>query len=464
MPTAADALLRIWTDAGLPDDALADVAFTGDDPVLPSSFAVARVAQVSIAASALAAAELWRLRTGRRQAVAVDARDAAIEFRSERYFTLDGKQPGELWDDLAGLHATRDGGWVRLHTNFPHHRAGVLALLGCAPDRPSVSAALARWDATEFEVAADAAGLAVAAYRDAAMWDASEPGRAVAATPLVSIERIGDAPPRPLPADGSQPLSGLRVLDLTRVIAGPVCGRTLAGHGADVLAISAAHLPTMADLVVDTGRGKLSARLDLRQSPERDRLRDLLADADVFIQGYRPGALATLGFGPQETARVRPGIVHVSLSAYGDTGPWGGKRGFDSLAQTTGGINAEEAAAAGQGTPRALPAQALDHASGYLLAFGAMAALRRRAIEGGSWHVRVALARTGLWLRMLPRVADGLSVADPGLADVADRLEVMASGFGKLSAVRHAAVLAQTPFRHARPSVPLGTHRASWPG
>jgi crotonobetainyl-CoA:carnitine CoA-transferase CaiB-like acyl-CoA transferase len=254
------------------------------------------------------------------------------------------------------------------------------------------------------------------------------------------------------------------VLELTRVIAGPVCGRTLAAHGADVLLVTSPTLPSIPTLVVDTGRGKLSASLDVRAPGGRDALAALVRDADVFLQGYRPGAVGGLGFAPSDTARLSPGIVHVSLSAYGADGPWGTRRGFDSLVQTASGFNHAEAEAAGAaGTPKPLPVQALDHGSGYLLAFGALAALQRQMREGGSWHVEVSLARTGQWIRSLGRVADGLACAAPTRDGIADLLEETASGFGTLSAVRHAARLSHTRARWARPAVPLGTHPARWP-
>ena len=339
---------------------------------------------------------------------------------------VDGEAPGERWDRIAGAYPCGDGRWVRLHTNFPHHRDGVLALLGCAYDRDAVAAALRGWRAFDFEQAAAEAGLVVAAMRTFAEWDAHPQSAAIAARPAVSITRIGDAPPAPLPPNPDRPLSGLRVLELTRVIAGPVGGRTLAVHGADVLLLTSPSLPSIPTLVIDTGRGKHSAHLDLRDPDGPATMRELLSGADVFLQGYRPGGLAGLGFAPADAARLRPGIVCVSLSAYGATGPWGGRRGFDSLVQTATGFNAAEAEAAGLDTPKPLPAQALDHASGYLLAFGALAALHRRATEGGSWHVEVSLARTGHWLRGLGRVPDGLACPEPTPADTAGFLEELA--------------------------------------
>jgi crotonobetainyl-CoA:carnitine CoA-transferase CaiB-like acyl-CoA transferase len=264
-----------------------------------------------------------------------------------------------------------------------------------------------------------------------------------------------------LPA-ADRPLAGIRVLDLTRIIAGPVCGRTLAAHGADVLLITASHLPGMQPLVIETGRGKLSAQLDLRDERARESLAGLIRDADVFVQGYRPGAIAAFGFGPQDVARLRPGIVYVSLCAYGHEGPWATRRGFDSLVQTASGFNSAEAEAAGAKEPKPLPAQVLDHATGHLMAFATMSALARRAERGGSWQVRCSLAQTGYWIRQLGR-RNGMSCPDPGFEDVRDRLEDTASGFGKLTAVRHAPVMTETQSYWARPSVPLGTHPPAWP-
>ena len=456
------ALAQLWQAASQRTDALSHVRLTGAEPVLPSSFAVGTAAQATIAASALGAAELWRLRCGRHQLVTVDMRHAAIEFRSERYFRVDGRAPAELWDKIAGTYRCGDGRWVRLHTNFPHHRDGVLALLACDYDKASVQEALLHWRAEEFEEAAAQAGLVVTAKRSFEEWDHHPQGIAVAALPVFSIERIGNAPSQPLPP-APRPLGGVRVLDLTRIIAGPVCGRTLAAHGADVLLVTAPHLPAIESLVIDTGRGKLSYQIDLRDAVGQSTLRALLRDTDVFVQGYRPGALQSLGLGPEEVAQVRPGIVYVSLSAYSHVGPWADRRGFDSLVQTASGFNDAEARAAGTDQPRPLPAQAVDHASGYLMVFGAISALAHRCTEGGSWHVRVSLAQTGKWLRQLGRIEQGLSCAETGFDDVQDLLEEHDSGFGRLTAIRHAAQLSETPARWARPSMPLGAHLAAWP-
>jgi len=458
---ARAALQTLWADSHLPADALRNLSLAGTDPVLPSSFAVGTAAQTAIAAAALAAAELWHRRGAPRQPVSVDMRHAAIEFLSEHYAALDGNPPADLWDPIAGAYACGDGRYVRLHTNFPHHRDGLLDILGCANDRAAVTAALQGWTAFDLEDAAAAAGLCATAMRSFAEWDAHPQGQAVTTRPLVSLTRIGDAPAEPLPM-AARPLANLRVLDLTRVLAGPVCGRTLAAHGAEVLGIASPNLPNLPRLLMDTNRGKRSAFLELRDAADSETLRNLLTKADVFVQGYHPGGLERLGFGPDQAARIRPGIVYVSVSAYGDAGPWADRRGFDSLTQTASGINHAEAEAAGVTGPKPLSCQALDHASGYFLAFGAMVGLMRRMEQGGSWHVRVSLARTGRWLRDLGRVANGFDVPAPKAETIADLLETTPSHWGNLTAVRHAAVLQTTPAHWARPSATLGADQPRW--
>jgi crotonobetainyl-CoA:carnitine CoA-transferase CaiB-like acyl-CoA transferase len=454
-------LEKLWTDLGHEPEALETIALTGCEPVLPSSFAVGTAMQAIVAASALAAAKIWRARTGHRQNVGVDMRAAAIAARSERYLTIDGGPAPELWDKIAGTYECGDGRYVRLHTNFPHHRDGVLKLLGCANDKAAVAQALRGWKAFDFEDAAANAKLVVAAMRSFAEWDAHPQGQAISRLPLMTCERIGDAPAPAWP-QGKRPLAGIKVLDLTRIIAGPVGGLTLAAHGADVMLVTSPSLPSVVPLVIDTGRGKLSAHIDLHEAAGRKAFDALLREADVVVQGYRPGGLEALGYGPADVARLRPGIVYVTLSAYSHEGPWAGRRGFDSLVQTASGFNAAEAEAFGITGPKPLPAQVLDHATGYLLAYGAMTALSRRAAEGGSWHVRASLAQTGFWLRSLGRI-DGTTCKDPAREDVIDCLEESASGFGRLSAVRHPATMTATPPHWIRPSVPLGTDPPVWP-
>lgn len=455
-------LADLWREVGGDIAAFQRVALTGNEPQLPSSFRVGAAAQVSIAAAGMVAAEIWRLRSGQTQTVSVDMRHAIVECRSERYLRCDGNPPPPAWDAIAGVYKTGDGKFVRLHTNFPHHRDAVCQVLSCAPEREAVQSALMQWNGEAFETAAYAAGGVVALMRSRDEWNALPQAKAVADLPLVEITRIGDAEPKLWPI-GARPLAGLRVLDLSRVIAGPVAGRTLAAHGAEVMLVSSPDLPAIPWLTIDTGRGKLSSFVDLRSEQGRDTLRGLLAQADIFSQGYRPQSLAALGFSPEEAARVSPGIVYVSLSAYGRSGPWAGRRGFDSLVQCATGFNHAEGQAAGVDGPRELPAQMLDHATGYLMAFGAMIARARQAREGGSWHVQVSLARTGQWLWDMGRIAEGLAVEDLKSEVVKVFTEDMSSGFGPLSAIRHAAMLPRTQAEWTRPAMPLGSHPAVWP-
>jgi crotonobetainyl-CoA:carnitine CoA-transferase CaiB-like acyl-CoA transferase len=250
----------------------------------------------------------------------------------------------------------------------------------------------------------------------------------------------------------------VRVLDLTRILAGPVGGRALASHGADVMLVNSPHLPNI-EAIADTSRGKRSAHVDLRDAAGRAAMDRLLADAHVFIQGYRPGGLQALGFGPQELAQRRPGIVCVSLSAYGNAGPWAARRGFDSLLQTAMGFNHAEGEAAGDGKPRPMPMQILDEATGFLMAFAACAALWRQQREGGSWHAQLSLAQTAHWLRALGRVDNGLAAKPPSRQPY---LETTASGFGELVAVRPSAQLERTPARYSSPSMRPGHAPPHW--
>jgi len=462
MQTPCEILADLWRLGGGDPAGLNAATLTGKEPMLPSSFRVAAAAQVSIAASGLAAAEIWRLRRGQRQDVAVDMVHAVVECRSERYLRVDGKPPPPAWDPTAGIYRTRDQRFVRLHTNFPHHRAAVCRVLQCKEERDAIQAALMDWDGETFETAAYASGAVVSMMRSHDEWSATPQAEALARLPPFTIEKIGEAPPRPWP-EGDRPLAGIRVLDLSRVIAGPVAGRTLAVHGADVMLIAGPTLPAIPWLTIDTGRGKLSSFVELKDEAGRAGLRALLAEADILSQGYRPQAIASLGFSPDDAAKINPGIIYVSLSAYGHTGPWAGRRGFDSLVQTSTGFNHAEGLAAGIDRPKELPAQMLDHATGHLMAFAAMMAKIRQSREGGSWLVRLSLAQTGRWLWALGRLADGLKTEDLRGETIRPYLEDMPSGFGRLSAVSHSAKLSKTPAFWARPVMPLGSHVPQWP-
>jgi len=334
----------------------------------------------AVAAQLLAARALTG---GPSRPLTLDARHVGLAFRSERFARLDGRPVGMGFAPLSRFWRTADG-WLRLHGNYPHHRAAALAVLG-----DDVEASAAGWRAADLEAAVVEAGGAAAAVRTSSEWRNSPQGRAVSALPLLSLRRMTDGPPR------SAAPGGLRVLDLTRVIAGPVAGRTLASHGADVLRVDGPRVPDDRGGLVDTGVGKRHVVLDLTASGDRSAVEELLAGADVVLQGYRPGALDALGMGPEALLERHPHLVVVRLSAWGTTGPWGNRRGFDSLVQAATGIaevyGSPEA-------PGALPAQALDHGTGHLAAALALGALARRRDEGGGWFGELSLARTAHWL------------------------------------------------------------------
>src|SRR5207248_1668635 len=290
---------------------------------------------------------------------------------------------------------------------------------------------------------------------------------AIAPLPLMEIVKIGDSRPEPLP-DGDRPLSGIRVLDLTRVLAGPTCARTLAEHGADVLKITAAHLPNLGYQEYDTGHGKLSAHLDLRQPKDVETLRGLVREADVFSQGYRPGTLGNRGFSPEALAQLRPGIVCVSLCAFSHVGPWASRRGFDTVVQTVSGITSRqgELFPGAQLGPQFYPVSAIDYLTGYLMAFGAIVALGRRAREGGSWLVRISLAQTGRWLvgRGEVPVNELKDVPAEFTADELARWSTESHApAGTLRHLKPTVQLSETPPHWARPSVPLGYNEPVWP-
>jgi crotonobetainyl-CoA:carnitine CoA-transferase CaiB-like acyl-CoA transferase len=434
----------------------AEVMFTGSDPVFPTPYRVGTAGAAVLGAVGLAVSRLWFLRTKRYQDVKVDVRSAAAAMRSAAYLKIDGQRPKEVWDPMSGYYPVRDGRWVSIHCNFANHREAAMGVLGKPADRAAAEAASRNWDGLALEDAIHAAKGCAGLARSAAEWAAHPHAMSVAAQPLLQVEKISASKPEPLPS-GPRPLSGVRVLDLTRVLAGPTCARTLAEHGADVLKISGAHLPDSGISEFDTGLGKLSAYLDLRTSSGKETLRRLLKEGDVFSQSYRPGTLAARGFSPEQAAQIRPGIVYVTLSAWGAAGPWSARRGFDSIVQTVSGMAMEQGRAGSDPTkPKLMPVSAIDYVSGYLMAYGALAALARRATEGGSWLVKVSLARTGKWIVDRGFIDDFASVKEPDVKDLLMQT-------GNVAHLKPVLGLSETPPYWERPPAPLGTHPAEWP-
>ncbi len=458
----AQASLRELLEAAsfeVPEPWLPEIS--GADPVLPTRYRVGTAGAASAAAWGAAAEHLWWLRSARHQRVSVDVRAAAVSLRSMDYLRINGERAPRDPSNLTGFYPIRDG-WIYLHCAFPSLRDAALAVLAAAPDRAQVGAATSSWFGEKLEDAIHTNGGCAAFVRSHEEWAQHSQAQAIAQQPLIEITRIGDAPVQPLPG-ANRPLERIRVLDLTRVLAGPTCARTLAAHGADVLKVNAPHLPDLDGGAVDTSIGKLSAHLDLRDADQSETLRSLVRDADIFSQSYRPGTLDARGFSPEALAELRPGIVYVSLSAWGRSGPWRNRRGYDSVVQAASGM---AHASSEDGKPRALPVSAIDYVSGNLMAFGAMVALARRAQEGGSWLVRVALARVGKWIvdrGTLPREVYAGVANDLPEEELRALLAEMDTPFGRIRYMQLSALLSETPAFWSRPPVPLGYHAPAWP-
>lgn len=456
---ALRALQSILDSVNWRDAPLEALHITPAPNVLPTRLPIGQLAAAALGASGLAAATLWQQRGGRLQQVGIDMRAATLGMATSNYLRVDGK-PVKSWDPITGYYPVRDG-WVYLHGNFPHLRDGLLQLFGVPNDANALRKVLAGWSAMEVENAVGTRGLCGVAVRDRATWAAHPQAQATATLPLIAITRIGDAPARPLPP-GPRPLSGMRVLDLSRVIAGPMATRTLAEHGATVMLVSAPHLPSIESLVIDTGFGKHSAMVDLTTDAGNATLRGLAGSADVFLNAYRPGALDQRGFSATAMAQLRPGMVYVTISAFSRAGPWAQRRGYDTLVAAASGLtwNSDHQ------PPARLPCQPLDYLTGYLGALGAMVALQRQAREGGSWHVQLSLERTAAWIwEMTDQL--GLEAAPataaPTEAEIGDLYAESASTFGPLRFLKPVAQLSLTPAGWDRSPVRLGSDPAHWP-
>ncbi len=424
---------------------------------LATSRPIADIALITQAFVGLAAANLHRTRTGQDQRVRVDRRHASLSMTPNAYLRVDGEALLE-WEPLNGFYRASDG-WVYVHTGMPNLRDRFLELFDLPPDRDAVASSLAKLSSEQIENRAGTGGACVVRLRTPEEWASHGQSEWLRSQPLISLAHRGTVAPQPL-VHGSQPLSGVRVLDLSRVIAGPMIGRTLAEHGAEVLRIGSPNLPVLMPLVIDTGYGKRSAHVDLDAPDGRACLRGLIRDADVLIDGYRPGALARHGLDFDDLVDLNPTLVLVTLSAFGAGGPWAGRRGFDTLVQAASGLASEMPEG-----PQRLPCQPLDYLTGYLGAASAMVALERRMREGGAWRIELMLARTAEWIhelssRLVP--ATDPPAVNPDLASVADLIATTSSSFGQLTGLRPAVDLSETPPAWRTPPVPPGTHAPAW--
>ena len=448
--------------ADLPVSLADNAEITGSDLLLQTPYKFVAPGAATIAATGLAAAELWKLKTGRSQKVSLTMHAAAAAMRSPRYIKIDGKKVEEDSAKITDFYQLKDGRWIYLHCAFPNVRDGNLKALGVANDKDAVTKAVARCDGLALEEAMFANGGCGGFIRTEAEWETCAHQKSAAQIPLFEIVKIGDAPVQPLPK-GERPLSDIRMLDLTRVLAGPACAKAFAEHGADVIRVTRKDLPDLGPPSdVDTGIGKIQAHIDLRDAAQAEIMRALVKDCDVFLQGYRPGTLAGRGLSPEALAAARPGIVYVTLSAWGHAGPWSMKRGYDTVVQSFNGM----AWRPDNAKPAFLPGSPHDYIAGYLLAFATMVALHRRATIGGSWLVRTSLAGSGEWFRSMgkfsPAEYQNLPTELP--ADVLPGLLMEHdSPWGRVTHLKPAAQLSETPGRWVRPAAPRGSHAAVWP-
>jgi crotonobetainyl-CoA:carnitine CoA-transferase CaiB-like acyl-CoA transferase len=461
---ALDALLAA---VGLSREvAEASVSFAGEDPILPAAHRLGACIGVPLMAAAVATVRLHRLRGGPAQDLHLDLRQAVHAINPGAFWqpTLNGEPaPHPLLRDnpfLVTPYRTADGRWVMASGVLPHLAARWCRFLDVPPDATRVAAAIATWEALDLEEAASAVGLPVCVIRTPAEWVVHEQGALLAGQPVISLERIGDAPPRRLPP-ADRAFHGVRVLSFTHAIAGPTVGRTLAEQGADVLCATRPNDYEHEFIYAEANVGSRSAYIDLDSPRGQARLPTLLADADVVVNNHRGGRLESRGLHPGELAERRPGIVSVSVSCYGPRGPWAGRGGFDMNASAASGLMTIEGA---ESAPR-LPVTTLvnDYITGYMGAIGAMAALSRRAVEGGSWHVTVSLTRTAMWCGSLGQV-------DPALAGTTDAHRPIdpapfdaPSPLGDVHMVAPPVRFSHTPAAWPDPVlVPRGSSRAEW--
>jgi crotonobetainyl-CoA:carnitine CoA-transferase CaiB-like acyl-CoA transferase len=461
MKTAFQELMQIRNRSEDPN-----AVIRGHDPVYPTRFRVAEMAASVLAANGVAVSDIWQMKTGRRQQVTVDVRHAAAAVNSSNY--LEFRQPGghylPMEDSPAATAAydtiipypTKDGRLFMPHFGIKHLKETVLGILGCDFNTDAIAKAVVKWNAEELDQTIAAANACGGIVRTQDEWRQHPHGKALAAQAVVEIEKIGDSEPEPFPEAGP-PLAGIRVLDLTRILAGPVAARTLGEYGADVLMVSAPHTPQIKKFVIDLSHGKRSCFLDIGKKDEAAQLKQLVRTGDVFSQGYRPGVLEARGFGAEELATHRPGLIYTSINCYGSGGPFSDRGGWEQIAQTVTGLSHENA-----DFPKLLPVYICDYSTGYLGAYGTMLALARRAEEGGSYHVKVSLCQSAMLLQRQERVAYSSEHRGLEPTEVAPLQMRSETSYGF---IRHLGPLirySETQPHWAGPSCALGGHKAEW--
>jgi hypothetical protein len=452
---AQDFLTIMWESLGGAHHEAPSVEFVGSG-ALPSIFAVEDLAAAAIGVAGLAVSELLRANATHPGSVIVDRRLASLWYGWS--IQPVGWTLPPAWDAIAGDYQASDG-WIKLHTNAPHHRAAALAVLDVAPERELVARAVAGFEAHVLQDAVVRAGGCAAAMYSLQEWRNHPQGAAVATEPFSHVKDSAGRSASSWRPGMSRPLQGLRVLDLTRVLAGPVATRFLAAFGAAVLRIDPPGWEEPA-VVPDVTLGKRCARLDLRNALDRQAFERLLQSADVIVHGYRADALEALGFGVDRRRELNPGLVDVCLNAYGWSGPWRDRRGFDSLVQMSSGIACEGMRSLARPKPTPLPVQALDHATGYLMAAAAIFGLIRRLQRSCGNSTRLSLARTAALLIDGPRRDADEEAVCAGNSDWSATLEQ--TDFGPARRLRGPVRIGDVDMQWEIPATRLGSAAAAW--
>lgn len=448
---------KLRQELGLAHFATNKVTLSGCGPIYPTPFAIGDAAASILALQGIM---LDALR-GAQQDIHVNAHCAAasthaVTFQQQNGYNWQYNDPDYPTTDF---YLTQDNRWIFLHGGYPRLRDGILDILDVPNNRARVAQAVAKWNAEALEETIARTGLCAAIARSHDEWLAHPQGLAVSQEPLIRFTRLTDSSPKPRQYGNERVLQSLRVLDFTHVIAGPTATRGLAQMGADVLHISSPYRPRILPFDVDTNHGKRNAYLELSSADGARRAAQLVRDGDVFVQSYRPGALARYGLSNEELARNNPHIITVNLNCYGHRGPWKDRPGFEQLAQTVTGM----AVAQGEGgQPQLGPTYPNDYLSGYLATLGVLMALERQRHEGGAWQVDVSLCRTATWLQELGSLAEWRHVPPPDAQAIASAMAVEQGPFGELRYFNSALSLAHTPMRFSQPAMPLGAHEAAW--
>ena len=450
---------------GMPEEG--EVAITGKDPVFSARFKIGEAMANILAGIGVAVTDIHEMKTGRRQKVAIDVRHAAAACQSSKY--LSQPAPGGGWKvvpqtpfaqhkrTITQPWRCKDGRWYLPHFNLPHLHDRVIAVLGCESNADAVAKAVAQWDSHDLDEAIAKARACGSIVRSNAEWIEHPHGKMLAGKPLVEITKIGDSDPIPF-AEGERPLSGIKVLDLTRILAGPIAARTLAENGADVLMVTAKHLPQVPEHVMDTSHGKRSCFLNLKKPEDMATIKKLIRNTDVFSQSYRSGIMDKHGLSPEQLAKERPGIIYLSISCYGAGGPFSNRGGWEQIGESATGICLEN----GDDRPKILPASVCDCTTGYNGAYGVLLALARRAREGGSYHVGVSLCRSGMHVYNQGKV--DYAEADMGLSNT-ELDAIMIESTGGHAALKHLAPvlrMSETKPYWDKPSPVLGSNSPEW--